>query len=1738
MPGKVKVKIISGKNLPVMDRSSDTTDAYVEIKLGNTTYKTDVCRKSLHPQWNSEWYRFEVDDSELQDEPLQIRLMDHDTYSANDAIGKVYLNLNPLLLPAASQLVKYNYNGDSNTNHDNIGNSVMSGWIPVYDTMHGIRGEVNIIVKVELFSDFNRYRQSSCGVQFYCSPTVPQGYYAQVIHGFVEELVVDDDPEYQWIDKIRTPRASNEARQTLFFKLSGELQRKIGVKALNLGGNAVIGYSQHFDLEGECGIVARGIGTAVTLIKIVDLPYNNPAVLVSNEDKSEERAKSYLKFVGCDKSFRLNATPSMPGFYIPFPNPLKNFHPKIQERSLVKPNYKFTKHLSLNDHLTKSNPSLNDPSLKTLLKQEDKRGTPGKGLSQRFKNFKYSSHSSLSKKMTALKAKLGDTGIGEENEEYTPMDGKQRRNLFKRAQSENAPSSAMAELLARSVIQAHNSLSCILETNSQHTDSESETMEKLEPIASLLSKTVSEPAIPLDDNECVSYSSSESTSSDYDFDLNDVSHEPNFDDFDTISNILSNVELLERDQGNLKKQYSLPLLPTKSSSADITGNVFMFPADSEDDFSVNYDAGSEFSGIIPDVSSAEIYEVFEEIQKIAEINDVEDENSTNSDTHVDQNKSKEKLAVFTMNEDDDEKEIEIDPLSKQEEVVVPQSPKPAPTDKFIIPPVMIGANIKPKGLVKTAMQTMLLEKVNIIGTYTPPTSPTYSDCSISPSKPQMFYSPFVLPQKEQKIKKSCTSGDFSDYLRKNETVLGVPFTHITTLKSDILKRQQSHPCLSVQQTVVARKEVKFPESIRKARQNCFSDSELHKPIIESFIKEKDHKKLRFLQLLLKTRSHESSLNEHAHKRRFSLFHHNKKKEKSSDELHKKKFHFIRRRSRKVSENDHEAKEHKNLISKIFSKSEKHIDDKSGSVCEKHIDDKSGNVSQTNTPTPSRPVTPNFPSSTILLTSTNTTNVEPDNENTQKVELVNTKTDTSVSNSDKQACLTPNRNNTSPLPPDLNVNGNHTPEQIPKQPSPAKINHNISITHRRSSDSDLSITPKGNSLTGSDRSGGATSGYFMRNNVMLRSQVHQENFDMLEYPFLTMSKFPTGFILQIGGAVSARSVKLLERITNVEEPESRDTWWSELRMEIRSHARSLNCNAVLGYSETTSICDDVCVLSAIGTAAVIGFMYTDENEDSIGNLPVIQKPHNLPKNIMTTSLDRNFDKEKNPIKDEKNNKTLFESPEHNSNSNASSWVPCNITHLPYDSNNVPVRSTVFKCGVCLKGKVPDILLSTIEPPDNLPIIGRGCFLESILCRPLKDLRGESTAKDISDGLPFLEYELHRLLINKLKIKGMNSIFGLKIKISIGERMLTGIATGTALFLAPLPSPGIPKLVSDRNSEEKKVTNLQKDLHEAVKKNRDIYQLKGVEEIPNGRLLSDNEDSEDELTSLDLSLGNKDYCVLEVDDPQDEEVISLLVERPPPEGFHVVNTETVPGLEDLEIVKNLQMFTQIYRVKIQPQFNLNNHFRRLLDTVYFKLRRMVPCALCDLEFRIDLPEPDEIQLCVIGMALGLGKTQKKAKSKRTEDDLIFKLDEDSVSDTTSLSAQSQLSIKSKKSPSKSRVSSIKQRHIPYKERHGVDITPLSYVPGGKIERYLGNLNFFFIRETTSIREEGGLSGFIHSFMTEVLAIVRAHVTALGGNALVAYFMTECVLNHSLYKNQGQCLINVGGDVVFVSYFKEDI
>lgn len=79
----------------------------------------------------------------------------------------------------------------------------------------------------------------------------------------------------------------------------------------------------------------------------------------------------------------------------------------------------------------------------------------------------------------------------------------------------------------------------------------------------------------------------------------------------------------------------------------------------------------------------------------------------------------------------------------------------------------------------------------------------------------------------------------------------------------------------------------------------------------------------------------------------------------------------------------------------------------------------------------------------------------------------------------------------------------------------------------------------------------------------------------------------------------------------------------------------------------------------------------------------------------------------------------------------------------------------------------------------------------------------------------------------------------------------------------------------------------------------------------------------------------------------------------------------------------MKLQISRAKI-PLDHANvmpsKYLSKLLQTVYFKLRCMVPCALCDLQFKISMPEQDEIQISVVGMALGLGEPTRYMKFRK--------------------------------------------------------------------------------------------------------------------------------------------------------------
>ncbi|XP_025764409.1 C2 domain-containing protein 5 isoform X4 [Oreochromis niloticus] len=1074
MPGKLKAKIVAGRHLPVMDRASDLTDAFVEVKFGNTTFKTDVCPKSLNPQWNSEWFKFEVDDEDLQDEPLQITVLDHDTYSANDAIGKVYIDIDPLLYSEAA--------------------SVISGWFPIYDTIHGIRGEINVIVKVELFNDLNRFRQSSCGVKFFCTTCIPQCYRATLVHGFVEELVVNEDPEYQWIDRIRTPRASNEARQRLISLMSGELQRKIGLKVLEMGGNAVVGYLQCFDLEGESGLVVRAIGTACTLDKL-----------------SSGSA----------------------------PNTNTHMHPNTAPASNA----------------------CNSPS----------------------------------------------------------KDGKEPVFV------EDLPSS-------------------------------------------------SGPPTPF------------------------------------------------------------RALPTSSSSP-------------------------------------------------------------------------------------------------------------------------------------------------------PP---------FSPSKP-------------------CS-------------------------------RQSS-----------------------------------------------------------------------------------------------------------------------------------------------------------------------------------------------------------------------------------------------------------------SSDTDLSLTPK--TGMGSGGSAGKEAGPLR---TLLRQQT-QTALEQREFPFFTLTSFPPGFLLHVGGVVSARSVKLLDRIHNpalgntrsyklldwnsvtADEPETRDAWWEEIRQEIKSHARALGCHAVVGYSESTSICEEVCILSASGTAAILNPRYMREGCLDIG------------------CTDHRFEDPSPPS--------------------------CGFCHIPYDELNMPFPAQLTYCYHCRRQKVPDVLFTTIDLPSEAAVAGKGCLIQARLCRLKKKAQGETNATAISNLLPFMEYELHTQLMNKLKLRSMNALFGLHIQISVGENMLLGLASATGVYLTALPAPGgiqiAGKTPGDLSNEH--ISSIQKRINDTIAVNKELYQInppklfaldpevfcginmelaeEGVgSPIPEprhrSRLFRSHSESSDELSELDLSHGKKDAFVLEIDDTDAvEDIHSLLIDAPPPTGFYSCNTENMPGISNW--TSGVQMFTSV-RVLRLSNANLTNQglnkiftdlCENLLKSFYFKLRSMIPCCLCHLNFTVAVPEEELIQVTVTAVAMTYDKEQTQEKtaekpvnkgSLEAEEQLQFPLELCADSSSSNIQTASKISGVAESTNISPRAASVDygsfadrcstwlellrlkahtirrgsvktsrrtqslahsvsslERCSPLQEGRSrslrssrsfggssvtvVKMTPLSFLPGIRIIKYLGIINMFFIRETTSLREEGGVSGFLHSFIAEVFAMVRAHVAALGGNAVVSYSMKECVFMENPNKNQAQCLINVSGDAV---------
>ncbi|TMW51981.1 hypothetical protein DOY81_002971 [Sarcophaga bullata] len=1560
MPGKVGVKIKAGRNLPVMDKSSDTTDAYVEIKLGNVTHKTDVCRKSLNPQWNTDWFRFEVDDAELQDEPLQIRLMDHDTYSANDAIGKVNISLNPLCLETSGQAT----HGKG---------TVLSGWIPVFDTMHGIRGEVNVIVKVDLFSDVNKFRQSSCGIPFFHSPCIPIGYRAQVIHGFVEELVVNDDPEYQWIDKIRTPRASNEARQVVFLKLSGQVQRKMGLKAINMGANAVIGYTQCFDLEGDVGVVARGIGTAVTLIK----DNTNQPVSADNA-LIEERTLKYLEF--------------LTGASV---NPCKKSSSTLS----------FSK-LNFEQSTVDIRGADSDPEsqlMTDLIRQEEGRG--GRRI----------------KKFTHKMKHLTNSSRNIFNDKYA---------LLMRKIDEHSRTSSSGSRSLSSVLNFPNkNLNMRSESNSMLDVRKRKTVAHGEPLKN--SKTLQR----------------------------------------TIHPIIRSVS----DDSAMKQQSSVynELIKQNSSKPQKIGSQTSLSTQSSPDVCSTEQCSFNFDNNINTCSCLEMYSVVN--------------NLDNTKTCI-----VESLKEHFSNEPTKQKTAEnnSDILGNSVQCNINNR------SRFSSQPNLMNLN-KANYATSSQMHSQSLTNINKV-----------QPSAFTACKNNMQYN---LNARPASIVLASTEGKF-----KFPVLKLCPSTP-TPSESESFASHLSPCCTKVSDVPIkVQNSVFYFNNAEELKENMSlmpalnSSSSKH---INSFVLSfpNSDSNLDFI---------EKNTNCNAKKSLLVPFTFNAGDINTVAIPHDHQNHC----------------QHRSL---------------------NEISSSGGCTSNNNSPNLRTSISPNTSLMDETITSANTCAAVQSLANRNKLSP------------------TPSRTGALATPISLQSQSDSLSSATTISTATTIIPKEVGEMARRSSDSDLSVTPKGNSFcVASDRLMAATA--MMRLGPAIGKSSNSEGMDMLEYPFLTMTKYPPGLILHIGATVAARSVKLLERVPNPDEPEIRDSWWTELRMEIRSHARSLGCNVVLGYSELTTISDDVCVLSATGTAAIINMSYNR----SISQNDIFNFTKTTGGSGMSMSLEeRNINNSDTSTKDMGcgiSNGSAGKKYGLSSLLNVSK-NSCTICHVPYNVTSVPFNVKMKKCTICLKGRVPDVLLATLEVPESIQVTGRGCFLQAQVVRAKKDLRSELNAKEISDGLPFLEYELHRVLINKLKAKGMNSIFGLKVQVSIGERMIALVATGTALFITALPVPQVPKIVAGNSwTDKQKLNELQKKLQETFERYQEIYQLKPLDQDMLDKS-SDTDDSDEEGVDVDLNCGNKDTCVLEVDDIEDLEIISLLMEPQPPEGFHVVSTQKVPGMMEIEAVKNLQMFTQVWRAKTdtgQTVSGFPKHFQRLLQTIYFKLRTMIPCAICDLKFKLDFPESDQIQILVTGMALGLGEPHRLKHKRKTvtngqsdssdsmnhtqsgseinnkklsqlqDEDYIFPLDEDHIIETPTPATNAALFgaqlFKSRKSSPiqiSSVPGSIRHKHHRIYERNGVDITPLSFIPGGKIEKYLGNLNFFFIRESTSIRENGGISGFVHGFITEVLAVIRAHISALGGNAMVSFYLTELILFDNQHKNQGQCLISIGGDAVYVSYHQDD-
>eukprot|EP01059_Diplonema_ambulator_P010954 TRINITY_DN20961_c0_g1_i1.p1 TRINITY_DN20961_c0_g1~~TRINITY_DN20961_c0_g1_i1.p1 ORF type:complete len:1112 (+),score=343.57 TRINITY_DN20961_c0_g1_i1:92-3427(+) len=272
----VKIKIVAARDLPIMDTQSHLTDAYVQVKHKEQSRKTEVVKRTLQPVWDK-ILEFEIADfEELQEEPVEIRVWDHDTWTADDLIGTVFLDLNTILCNEETS---------------------MAAWFPIFDSMRGLRGELYVSLHIKFMygaKGANPFipwipecrdgeletrqeqkmpsiaAETECVMIFAVSRLDPAIYRVERVFGMVEELSLRLDPEHARLQSLRSSRITNEQRITQFFKASGNVRRLLARRTIEHGCNCILGYQEQYDLEPQGGnIIIRAYGTCCQISKIV-----------------------------------------------------------------------------------------------------------------------------------------------------------------------------------------------------------------------------------------------------------------------------------------------------------------------------------------------------------------------------------------------------------------------------------------------------------------------------------------------------------------------------------------------------------------------------------------------------------------------------------------------------------------------------------------------------------------------------------------------------------------------------------------------------------------------------------------------------------------------------------------------------------------------------------------------------------------------------------------------------------------------------------------------------------------------------------------------------------------------------------------------------------------------------------------------------------------------------------------------------------------------------------------------------------------------------------------------------------------------------------------------------------------------------------------------------------------------------------------------------------------------------